>query len=76
MQHLPFRSKRTKTNSKTKVRYESLKKRNQNKTDKQIKKKPNYREKKTTRKNWYVLAFTRLGTTLPEQSAVTALTFD
>lgn len=71
MQHLPFRSKRTKTNSKTKVKQRIIKKKKP-KQNRQTKKE----KAKLDEKNWYVLAFTRLGTTLPEQSAVTALTFD
>ena len=72
MQHLPFRSKRTKTNSKTKVKQRIIKKK-ETKTKQTNKKRKSLIRRE---KNWYVLAFTRWGTTLPEQSAVTALTFD
>ena len=53
MQHLPFRSKRTKTNGKTKVKQRIIKKRNQNKTDKQKKEKAKLDEKKLVCSSFY-----------------------
>ena len=53
MQHLPFRSKRTKTNSKTKVKQRIIKKRNQKKNRQTKKEKAKLDEKKLVCSSFY-----------------------